>query len=56
MIPSEGHVKVTTRGQARNTARVSSQSDGASSSSGGSRRPSDEAIGQTNLPSFPSGE
>jgi len=41
IIPSEGHVKVTTRSQARNPSRVSTQSDGVPSPSGGFSRPSD---------------
>ena len=54
IIPSEGHVKVTTRGQASNTPRVCSQSEEASGPSDGSSRPSDGASGQSDRSSFPS--
>jgi len=53
IIPSEGHVKVTTRSQARNTPRLDSPSDGAPDPSGGSGLPSDGASGQGDGSSSP---
>ena len=54
IIPSKDHFKVTTRGQARKTPYVITQSDGAPIPSGRSHRPSDGALGQTDRSSFPS--